>query len=150
MIKRIVIAAVFVVLLAASAFAQTADLSDLVKTGTPQDVQTAINNGADVNVKNTWGFTPLLYASQYNENPEVFTVLLKAGANLEDRTPYGRNALMVAVVYEEPASVIMVLLNAGANAKAKDLFGKTALDYAKDNEKLKGTDALKKLEEASK
>ena len=44
----------------------------------------------------------------------------------------------------------MVLLNAGADAKAKDKDGKTAFDYAKDNDALKGTDALKKLEEASK
>jgi hypothetical protein len=34
-----------------------------------------------------------------------------------------------------------------ANAKNGD--GKTAFDYAKDNEKLKGTDALKQLEAAS-
>ena len=31
--------------------------------------------------------------------------------------------------------------------KAKDDEGKTALDYARENEKLKGTDALKLLEE---
>jgi hypothetical protein len=41
-------------------------------------------------------------------------------------------------------------LKAGADAKAKDHDGKTALDYAQVNAKLKGTDALKHLEEASK
>jgi hypothetical protein len=35
-----------------------------------------------------------------------------------------------------------------ADGKAKDSYGKTAFDYAQDNEKLKGTDAYWKLNEA--
>jgi ankyrin repeat protein len=46
--------------------------------------------------------------------------------------------------------VITVLLKAGADGTAKDSMGKTAFDYAKNNEKLKGTDAIRQLEEASK
>ena len=50
--KRIVVAVVLAVLLAASAaYAQTKDFFELVKTGTPQDVQKAISNGADVNTR---------------------------------------------------------------------------------------------------
>lgn len=45
--------------------------------------------------------------------------------------------------------MITVLLKAGAEVKAKDKEGKTVLDYAKDNEKLKGTQALKELEQAT-
>lgn len=45
--------------------------------------------------------------------------------------------------------VITKLLKAGADPKAKDKDGRTAFDYAKDNAKLKGTEALKQLEEAS-
>jgi len=40
-------------------------------------------------------------------------------------------------------------LKAGADAKAKDKLGKTAFDYAQANEKLKGTDAYRQLQEAS-
>nr|WP_315102032.1 hypothetical protein [uncultured Fretibacterium sp.] len=40
-----------------------------------------------------------------------------------------------------------MLLEAGADAKAKSNEGKTALDYARENEALKGTQALKLLEE---
>ena len=43
----------------------------------------------------------------------------------------------------------MALLKAGANAKAKDGKEKTAFDYAKANKMLKGTDALRQLQEAS-
>jgi ankyrin repeat protein len=45
--------------------------------------------------------------------------------------------------------VIMVLLSGGADAKIKDSEGMTALDYAENNSRLKGTDAMKQLEEAS-
>jgi hypothetical protein len=46
--KRIVVV-VLAVLIAASAYGQTTGLFELVKTGTPQDVQAAISKGADVN-----------------------------------------------------------------------------------------------------
>jgi ankyrin repeat protein len=46
--------------------------------------------------------------------------------------------------------VIMALLKAGATTKVKDAHGMTAFSYARDNKALTDTDALKKLEEASK
>jgi hypothetical protein len=48
--KRIVVVAVLTVLVAASVYAQSwyngTDFLELVKTGTPQDIQAAINQGA--------------------------------------------------------------------------------------------------------
>jgi ankyrin repeat protein len=46
--------------------------------------------------------------------------------------------------------VVTVFLKAGADAKAKDNEGKTAFDLAYWNPALKGTDAYRHLEEASK
>ena len=45
--------------------------------------------------------------------------------------------------------VIAALLKYGADAKAKDNDGKMAIDYAKDNEWLKGADALRELDARS-
>ncbi len=55
---------------------------------------------------------------------------------------------MWAARHNENPEVIMALLKAGANAKAKDSKEKTAFDYAKANKMLKGTDALRQLQEA--
>jgi hypothetical protein len=189
--KRIIVSVVLAVLLSASACAQTTKLFGAVLTGTPQDVQAAIDKGADVNARDSEGQTPLINAATYNKDPEVITTLLKAGADLEARdsrgfggtallwaagnngnpevistllkagadikatdTLEGRTALIHAVyqtAYENTKpEMIIVLLNAGVDAKAKDKRGWTALDYAKYVFALKGTDALKQLEEASK
>ena len=56
---------------------------------------------------------------------------------------------MYAAEYNPNSEVITALLAAAANAKAKDSEGKTVFDYAQTRAKLKGTDALRKLEEAS-
>ena len=55
---------------------------------------------------------------------------------------------MTVAAYNNPnPKVLTVLLEAGADAKAKSNEGKTALDYARENEKLKDSGALKLLEE---
>ena len=54
---------------------------------------------------------------------------------------------MAAARYNSNPEVLTALLDAGADAKAKNNEGKTALDYARMNEKLKDTGALKLLEE---
>ena len=57
-------------------------------------------------------------------------------------------ALMHAAEYNQNPEVITILLKAGAGGKAGDSARKTAFDYAQENEKLKGTDAYWKLNEA--
>jgi uncharacterized protein len=113
-------------------------------------VQAAISKGADVSATNDDGWTPLMMAAYSNKNPEVITVLLKAGANLSAGNRYGVTALILAASANQNPEVLVTLLKAGADAKAHDVTGATALYAAQDNEKLKGTAALRQLEEASK
>src|SRR5208282_6623028 len=51
--------------------AQTTHFSELVKTGTPQTIQTAIDDGANVNEQDRNGKTPLMCAAMENPNPAV-------------------------------------------------------------------------------
>lgn len=68
------------------------DFVDIVKTGTPHDVQAAISNGANVNVLDKNGWTALMNAAEYNQNLEVITALLAAGADAKAKDKLGNTA----------------------------------------------------------
>ncbi|MGA9135771.1 MAG: ankyrin repeat domain-containing protein [Candidatus Sulfotelmatobacter sp.] len=123
---RILIAVVLAGLLAASAYAQTTDFFELVKSGTPQDVQAAIDQGADVIAQGKYGYTPLMLAANNNPNSEVITILLKAGAEINAQDIDGNTALMGAAGNNNPA-VITTLLNVGADINVSNKMGMTAL-----------------------
>ena len=123
-------AVVFATLLTVTADAQTIDFIGLVKTGTSQDVQNAINSGADVNSRDKDGKTPLMYAAGYNQNTDVTTVLLKAGADIETTDKNSMTPLMYAAWNNQDPDEITVLLKAGANLKAQDKDGFEALTHA--------------------
>ena len=72
---------------------------------------------------------------------------LDAGADVMARNKYGGTSLHYAANYGTPANV-QALLDAGADAKAKNKDGKTPWDYAKENEKLKGTKGYWALNDA--
>ena len=42
------------------------------------------------NVRARYSMTPLHYAAEYNKNPAIIEVLLKAGADPEARNEYGK------------------------------------------------------------
>ena len=129
--KRIVVAAVLAVLLAASAYAQAVDFFALVRSGTPQEVQSAIDKGAKVTARNQYGWTPFMVAAYYNQNPEVITTLLKAGSDIEARDlDYDATALMWATEANQNLAIFTTLLKAGADVKAQDTSGDTALMWA--------------------
>jgi len=111
-------------------FAQS--LFDLVETGTPEQVQAAINAGTQVNDSDTLGQTPLMLAAECNENPDVITTLLNAGAKLDDRkNEYSKTTpLMYAASSNRNPDVITTLLNAGAKLDDRGKDVKTLLMYA--------------------
>lgn len=128
---------------------RTRELLELVKSGTLNRVQEAINAGANVNARGEEGWTALIAAASKNQNPEVITTLLKARKGIEARNDNGVTSLMVAAGSNKKIVVITTLLNAGANGRAKSKEGKTAFEYAQKNDKLKDTDVYWQLEEAS-
>jgi hypothetical protein len=103
--------------------------------------------GAKVNARNDDGWTALFFVAGSNY-PEKIDALMKAGADLNARSKDGETALMNAARQGYPENVL-ALLKTGADAKLKDTNGKTAMDYAKSNTLMKGTDALRQLQMAS-
>jgi uncharacterized protein len=72
------------------------------------------------------------------------------GADVNAPNEIGWTPLMDAAGYNPDPDVIGILLKAGANARATNRDGETALDIAQRNPDLQGTDAIRKLEKASK
>ena len=118
-----------------SVFSQ--DFSDIIRSGTPEEVEKAIKAGADVNERAPEGITPLMAAAQDNTNPEIIDVLIKAGADVNEKDSLGRTPLMFAASNNENPEVIKVLLKYGADIKLRDNEGHNAFNYMILNENLK-------------
>ncbi len=74
------------------------DFLNLVRTGSPDQVQAAIDKGADVNDKDAAGKTALMYAAGDNPNVDVTAVLYNAGAKVGVKDDRGGTALMYAAL----------------------------------------------------
>ena len=70
-----------------AAYAQSADLFALAKTGTPQSIRAAIDAGAQVNARDKDGRSVLMWAALQNQSPEVIATLLKAALTSRRATP---------------------------------------------------------------
>ena len=122
------ILATLLVFAAASAIAQTDDFFRLAGSGTAQEVQAAIAQGANVNAQDKDGKTPLI-ASTFNPDSMVMATLLKAGADVNARQKDGGTALMAAAV-SNPPETIALLLKSGANVNDQDNDGGSPLIWA--------------------
>jgi ankyrin repeat protein len=100
---------------------------DMTATETA-DAVALIDQGADVNVKNIGGWTPLHRACRYGL-VEVAMALLEKGADLHAKTSDGQTPLHRACVNGH-AEVAMALLEKGADVHVKDNIGWTPLHNA--------------------
>jgi ankyrin repeat protein len=101
------------------------------------------------NTPNAYGVIPLMMAAENNPNVEVISYLLSLNSDANAKEMSGRTPLIYAASLTKTPTVVIALLSAGADAHVMDNSGKTALDYAKNNPSLKGTEALRRLEVAS-
>ena len=120
-------------------------------------LQTLVAEGADVNVRDRLGETPLMYAAVVgslegmgflvgkgadvnarNESGATALIwsatdiakvrlLLDHGADVNAATRRGRTALLIAALSDGSAEIVRLLLAKGANAKAMDAFKTTTL-----------------------
>ena len=83
-----------------------------------------IQGGADINVSNDWGETPLLLGAR---DTEVVELLLSKGADANASNNFGLTPLHNAVGNKDS---VLLLLEKGADIKAKDVDGHTPLHEA--------------------
>ncbi|MDA3838253.1 MAG: ankyrin repeat domain-containing protein [Candidatus Delongbacteria bacterium] len=95
-------------------------------------VEILINNGADVNLKDKNGVTPLMEASE--KNVELVKSLLNAGADVNLYSNYRKNALIYAVE-KDRGDIVKFLLGNGADTSIMTKSGRNAFDYVKRKNK---------------
>ena len=92
-------------------------------------VKTALESGADPNVRDGRGWTALMHAANQGY-PLMVPPLLAARANPDMRAPDGATALFIAALHGH-AEVVSLLLDAGADGAVKGPKGRTAMEMAK-------------------
>lgn len=86
------------------------------------------NKGANPNIADNRGVTPLMLASQLNFFEGV-DALIKAGARVDEPNEAGETPLITAV-HRRDTQMMRVLLQAGANPDRADNSGRSAREYA--------------------
>lgn len=119
-------------------FIFTTDISfiNCAISGSPEEVQQFIDDGADVNMRDEQGWTPLMYASKYNHDEKVIKILIDNGARVNIKgtkgVTVGDTALHLASAFNR-VNICKVLLEYGADINAQTNQGKTPLHVLSAN-----------------
>jgi hypothetical protein len=103
-------------------------------------VRKLLKEGADVNVRDEQGWTPLHHAAMRGA-ASVVLLLLEKGADVNARASDGATPLHMAAAYSNP-NVVDLLISKGADVNAKDNSGRTPLHYAVMNSSLSTVELL--------
>jgi hypothetical protein len=119
--------------LSAAAPIQKADFVGLCEHGSVAEITAALKAGANINLSNAEGVTPLMCVAGYNSLAAV-NLLIRAKADVKATDNEDWTALNFAVVYKnknpECLDIVKALLAAGANVDAETEDGNTPLMQA--------------------
>ena len=116
----------FALLLAAPIFSGCASLHKAAGRGDLAEAERFLQKGADVNARDAYGRTPLMWAL---DNPEAVRFLVENGADVNARDVNGETALMKAAFLCRP-DVVKFLAENGADVNARSERGETPLMWA--------------------
>lgn len=106
-------------------------------------VKLLLKADAQPKVRDNWGGTPLLWASEEG-NVEIVKMLIQAGADVNEGDHDGLTPLMAAANLDTPNHIqtTRVLISSKANIQAKNKKGDTALMYSLNNFRTENVRAL--------
>ena len=107
-----------------------AQLLIAVQNGNLAEVRSLLSQATDVNVRDEYGWTPILWAAM-NGHTDVVRLLLASGANPNTRNKYGWTPLMWAAG-QGYSEIVRSLIASGARLNAQDGNGWTAIMWAWD------------------
>jgi ankyrin repeat protein len=116
----------------------------LLKYGADVNTSIKITNKYDNDSQEKWTTTPLLYALEQNNNPELVGVLIANGAKVNVSNQFQITPLHIAAGYGD-IIIIDRLLNKGASINAQDVKGNTPLFGAITNPRSNSFKATKFL-----
>lgn len=108
-------------------------------------IKEALKNGADINVRDKYGATPLMTAARWGNIPMVRFLLKNGATPNQPRSEAGRMALHVACAYYGGMQICKALIAAGADVNAVTLKGETPLMMAASNGKADVVELLLRL-----
>jgi ankyrin repeat protein len=92
-------------------------------------VKTLIDKGADVNITDNHGWTPLMIAAQKDDLSAVQALLSVPRIDIDAKKSDGATALIVAVASDKK-DVVKALIDKGANVNLADNLGRTPMMIA--------------------
>ena len=105
-------------------------LLQAAEMGNYEELQSMIQEGANVNIYGTNGSTSLILAAE-NGHDECVNLLIKSGACVNDKeTDILKNTALMCAVREGKNNCVKLLIRAGADVNSVDYFGETLLFIA--------------------
>ncbi|MGI4022158.1 MAG: ankyrin repeat domain-containing protein [Janthinobacterium lividum] len=100
--------------------------------GNAELVSYLLDKGSKVNILDSHGTTPLLFAaSSGQQNTKIYDLLLAHGDNLKkDITQDGANALLLAVTNDKDLTLTNYFISKGLDLNSTDAAGNNAFSYA--------------------
>ena len=113
----------------------TTDLFNVIRgvpteAETPSGVAELLALGANINARDQYGRTPLMYAAGENADLNRVDELIARGADVNAKSTAGWTPLMFAVQNADDLDIPVFLLNAGADPTATNSEGQSVLDVA--------------------